>query len=136
MECSRRVCASEATLRGGTSSLSGGGWKEDLTGFRASPPSWPPAALAAQKATTAIPIVMVVAADPVAAGLVASLGRPTGNVTGINPISPELAGQRLGLLKETLPKLSRLAILWRDPSRPPRPSASPSRGRCCCGRIK
>jgi putative ABC transport system substrate-binding protein len=77
-----------------------------------------PAAMAARRATTAIPIVMVVAADPVAAGLVASLGRPEGNVTGLTRISPELAGKRLELLKESLPKLSRLAVLWHDASNP------------------
>jgi putative ABC transport system substrate-binding protein len=77
-----------------------------------------PAALVARKTTVTIPIVMVVAADPVAAGLVTSLGRPGGNITGVTRISPELAGKRLELLKETLPKLSRVAILWHDASNP------------------
>jgi putative ABC transport system substrate-binding protein len=69
-------------------------------------------ALAAQKATRAIPIVMVVAGDPVALGLVQSLARPGSNVTGVSQMSPELAGKRLELLKEMVPKLARVAVLW------------------------
>jgi putative ABC transport system substrate-binding protein len=71
-----------------------------------------PAALAAQKATRAIPIVMSVAGDPVASGLVESLARPGGNVTGLSQMGPDLAGKRLELLKEMVPKLSRVAVLW------------------------
>jgi putative ABC transport system substrate-binding protein len=74
-------------------------------------------ALAAQKATRAIPIVMATAGDPVARGLVESLARPGGNVTGLSQISQELAGKRLELLKETVPKLSRVAVLW-NPQNP------------------
>ncbi len=70
------------------------------------------AALAAQKATRAIPIVMATAGDPVASGLVESLARPGGNVTGLSQMSVELAGKRLELLKELVPKLSRVAVLW------------------------
>src|SRR4029077_12045935 len=62
--------------------------------------------------TKTIPIVMTVVADPVADGLVQSLGRPGGNVTGLTIISPELSGKRIELLKEAVPRLSRLAILW------------------------
>ena len=51
-------------------------------------------------------------ADPVAAGLVDSLARPGGNITGFTSIAPVLAGKRLELLKETIPKLSRVAVLW------------------------
>ncbi len=69
-------------------------------------------ALAAQKATRTIPIVMAAAGDPVASGLVESLARPGGNVTGLSQMSPELAGKRLELLKEMVPKLSRVAVLW------------------------
>ncbi len=69
-------------------------------------------ALAAQKATRAIPIVMVGGGDPVAIGLVESLARPGGNVTGLSPMTSELGGKRLELLKEMLPKLSRVAVLW------------------------
>jgi len=69
-------------------------------------------ALAAQEATRAIPIVMVAAGDPVALGLVESLGRPGGNVTGLSQMISELAGKRLEMLKETVPKLSRVAVLW------------------------
>jgi putative ABC transport system substrate-binding protein len=71
-------------------------------------------ALAAKKATKTIPIVFAGVADPVAEGLVESLARPGGNVTGFSTIAPVLAGKRLELLKETIPRLSRVAVLW-DP---------------------
>src|SRR5712691_3177722 len=64
-----------------------------------------PAALAAKHATTTIPIVIPTAIDPVGAGLVASLARPGGNVTGLSPISPDLVGKRLELLKDMVPRL-------------------------------
>ena len=71
-----------------------------------------PGALAAKQATTTIPIVMAVAADPVGSGLVASLARPGGNITGLSLLAPELAGKRLQLLKEVVPRVSRVAVLW------------------------
>ena len=71
-----------------------------------------PDAIAAKKATSAIPIIMASPADPVASGLVESLARPGGNVTGLSQIGSELSGKRLELLKEIVPKLSRLAVLW------------------------
>jgi putative ABC transport system substrate-binding protein len=71
-----------------------------------------PSAIAAMKATTTIPIVMT-SIDPVGAGLVASLARPGGNVTGLaGDAGSEILGKRFELLKETLPDLSRLGILW------------------------
>jgi len=70
-----------------------------------------PGNLAAKKATTEIPIVMVAVADPVGVGLVASLARPGGNITGITNITAELAGKRVELLKEILPGASRFAVI-------------------------
>ena len=76
-----------------------------------------PDAVAAQKATRAIPIVMASVSDPVAVGLVESLAHPGGNVTGLSQIASDLAGKRLELLKEIVPKLSRVAVLW-NPQNP------------------
>jgi putative ABC transport system substrate-binding protein len=69
------------------------------------------AALAAKKATTTIPIVMAASANAVTQGLVDSLARPGGNVTGLTNIAPEVAGKRLELLKEAFPRVSRVAVL-------------------------
>ena len=71
-----------------------------------------PAARAARQATTTIPIVVAVMGDPVSDGLVASLARPAGNVTGMTFLGPELASKRLELLKQALPAMSRVAALW------------------------
>jgi putative ABC transport system substrate-binding protein len=70
------------------------------------------AVAAAKKATTTIPIVMVRVADPVKTGLVSSLARPGGNVTGLSFNVEELSVKRLQLLKEVLPSISRVAVLW------------------------
>jgi putative ABC transport system substrate-binding protein len=72
---------------------------------------------AAKNATKTIPIVMAVAGDPIGTGLVESLGRPGGNITGLTLLSPELSGKRLEILKETVPKLSRVAVLL-NPANP------------------
>ena len=69
-------------------------------------------ALAAKNTTRSIPIVFLEVSDPVTAGLVDSLARPGGNLTGFTSIAPVLSGKRLELLKETIPKLSRVAVLW------------------------
>jgi putative ABC transport system substrate-binding protein len=71
-----------------------------------------PVALAAQQATSTIPIVAAVMADPVNDGLVASLARPGGNITGTSFLGPELVAKRLQLFREAIPKLSRIAALW------------------------
>ena len=73
---------------------------------------------AAKQSTTTIPIIFPTAGDPVASGLVASLARPGGNITGLTILSPELSGKRLELLKEAFPRLSRVAVLL-DPRQPP-----------------
>ena len=75
------------------------------------------ASLAAKAATATIPVVMVAVSDPVGSGLVASLARPGGNLTGTSAMTAETAGKPLGLLKETLPKISRVAALW-NPANP------------------
>jgi putative tryptophan/tyrosine transport system substrate-binding protein len=70
-----------------------------------------PAALAAKQATRTVPIVMTVPADPIAVGLVASLARPGGNVTGLSLVGGEIAGKQVELLKEVVPGLSSIAVL-------------------------
>jgi putative tryptophan/tyrosine transport system substrate-binding protein len=86
------------------------------------------AAIAAKGATATIPIVFAAASDPVASGLVASLARPGGNVTGLSIGSLALNGKRLELLKQAVPNARHLAVLAdissaaSSTSRPPRPS--------------
>jgi len=87
--------------------------KVDVIVTTAGPPT-----RAAKEATKTIPIVFTQVSDPVAEGLVSSLARPEGNITGLSQIGPELAGKRLELLKEAFPKISRVAVL--------RTSSSPS----------
>ena len=77
-----------------------------------------PASFAARQATSTIPIVMGgLAADPLETGLVASLARPGGNITGMSMMTSPLGGKRLGLLKEIVPRLGRVAVFW-NPSNP------------------
>ena len=74
------------------------------------------AILSAKKASATIPIVFAAAPDPVGSGLVSSLARPGGNVTGLSLMAPELDGKRLELLKEAFPKVARVAFLWQPSS--------------------
>lgn len=76
-----------------------------------------PGTLAAKRATSTIPIVFASSANPVSAGLVASYSRPGGNVTGFTILGPELEGKRVQLLKEAVPSLSRIAVMW-NPANP------------------
>jgi ABC-type uncharacterized transport system substrate-binding protein len=76
------------------------------------------AALAAKHATQTIPVVMAIAGDPVTAGVVGSLARPGGNVTGLTLMNRELSGKRLQLLKEVAPKIAVVAVIW-NPTDPP-----------------
>ena len=75
----------------------------------------PGATDAAREATKTIPIVVPAANDPVESGLVASLARPEGNITGTAVSTTDLAGKRLQLVKEAFPKVSRVAVLWSPP---------------------
>ena len=76
-----------------------------------------PAAVAAQKLTSTMPIVFVGVTDPVAIGLVPSLAHPGGNVTGLANSAADLAGKRMQILKEVIPQITRVAVLW-DPTNP------------------
>jgi ABC-type uncharacterized transport system substrate-binding protein len=71
-----------------------------------------PAALAVKKATTTVPLVMVAVGDPVGTGLVPSLARPGGNLTGLSSIAPDLEGKRLDILREVVPTLSHVAMFF------------------------
>jgi len=75
-----------------------------------------PATKAAQRATSAIPIVMAIVADPVGDGVVANLSHPGGNVTGLSIMLAELSAKRLQLLKEAMPSLTRVVALWNPPT--------------------
>jgi putative ABC transport system substrate-binding protein len=77
--------------------------------------------LAAKKATSAIPIVMAPASDPLGTGIVTSLARPGGNITGVSLLSEELSGKRLQFLSEMVPGISRVAVMWNpaNPANPP-----------------
>ena len=77
---------------------------------------------AAKRATSTIPIVMATIADPVGTGLVASLAHPGGNVTGLSMMTTDLSAKRLQLLKEVIPRLTRVAVLW-NPDTPYHPKA-------------
>ncbi len=71
-----------------------------------------PATLAVKKTTTSVPLVMVAVGDPVGTGIIPSLSRPGGNITGLTSIAQELEGKRLELLREVIPGVSHIAVLW------------------------
>ena len=71
-----------------------------------------PASLAVKKATDTIPLVMIAVGDPVGTGLIASLAHPGGNVTGLTSVASDLEGKRLELLREVVPKISQIAVIW------------------------
>jgi len=75
------------------------------------------AAVAAKEATSTIPIILVGSGDPVGAGLIASLSRPGGNITGTSAQATELSAKRLEMLRETVPKATRVAVLWNSSNR-------------------
>src|SRR4029450_12443829 len=79
-----------------------------------------PSAMAAKQATRTAPIVFAAVIDPVADGLVTSLARPEGNVTGVCTLSPELVGKRLEHLKQVVPGVTRVAVLWQPGAVPER----------------
>src|SRR2546426_3983480 len=79
-----------------------------------------PQALAAKQATRTLPIVFAAAVDPVESGLVTSLARPGGNVTGLSNLAQELVGKRLEQLKQAVPRVSRVAVLWQPGAFPER----------------
>src|SRR5262249_56780390 len=95
------------------------------------------AAVAVKKATATIPIVFMGVTDPVTAGLVQSLAWPGGNITGITNMAATLTGKRLALLKETIPELSQVAVLW-DPQAPCHNGrrVSNRRGSSACNSIR
>ena len=76
-----------------------------------------PGVLAAKKATQVIPIVMTNVGDPIGEGIIDSLAQPGGNITGLTGVAPDLSGKRLELLRETVPRLSRVGVLWDPKSR-------------------
>jgi putative ABC transport system substrate-binding protein len=71
-----------------------------------------PAALAVKQATSTVPLVMVAVGDPVGTGLVSKLARPGGNLTGLSSVAPDLEGKRLDILRQIVPTLSRVAVLF------------------------
>jgi ABC-type uncharacterized transport system substrate-binding protein len=86
----------------------------------------PQATLAAKHATQTIPIVFVAMGDPLASGVVASLARPGANVTGTTRMISEMSAKHVELLKETVPSLSKLAVLWNPTNSSHRPALTPS----------
>ena len=71
-----------------------------------------PPTLAIKRATSTVPLVMIAVGDPIGSGIVQSLAHPGGNITGLSSIAPELEGKRLELLREIIPQLSHVAVLW------------------------
>ena len=93
------------------------------------------AALAAKQATSALPIVFAATADPVGSGLVTSLARPGGNVTGLSLIFPELVGKCLEQIKQAVPGVSRVAVLWQPGAYGERTERDMLKGAEVAGRV-
>src|SRR6266568_3047257 len=85
--------------------------------------------LAAMRVSDTIPIVMTLAADPIRSGFIQSLARPGGNVTGMSALASDMAGKRLELLKEAVPRAQRVAVLWNSDNRRKSPSGRTRRKR-------
>ena len=107
--CGDRVAIRQRRLRSGTGVGRRPGPEQSRCDRRR---TTTPATQAAKRATSTIPIVMAMVADPVGSGLVASLAHPGGNVTGLSMMVTELSAKRLQLLKETVPRATRVAVLW------------------------
>ena len=90
---------------------------------------------AAKQATKTIPVVMVTTQDPVATGIVNSLARPGGNITGLTRLTRELSGKRLDLLREAVPRISRVAVLW-DGNAGPGPAIAFKEYEAAAGSLK
>src|SRR5262249_30275115 len=119
---SARGCASLGTSRGKTLSSSGGLQRKNLIAYALAAElvrlkgdgivkPCPTPTRPAKAATAPVPIGLEQDPDPVGNGFVASLARPGGNITGLSTLAPEISGKQLELLKETLPKISRVAVL-------------------------
>jgi putative tryptophan/tyrosine transport system substrate-binding protein len=92
-----------------------------------------PGCLAAKRATTIIPIVFATSSDPLGTGIVASLGHPGGNITGLSVMATELSAKRLELLQVVVPSIRNIAVLWDQPRHGTAGARNQARGRAVEG---